>query len=155
MATVTTMWDMLDALVTAARTANPNGAVFDGVPVDDNTEDSELYIGVSDVDGEDPQKSVEEGEQNFQGTGKIKNERYTINCCAIARDGDGISSTARRAAGLLVTNLQTALLADPTVSATIGVLFVNFAIERVEQIQNDEGAVAFVYFSVAVLARLS
>lgn len=148
MAGVSTVPDVLDALVALARAALPDMQVLDGGTVRD-IEREAVSIGYTEDDDE---PAVEDVRDRAQLTSSPEDERYEIKCASWSWLGSETDMSAvRRRAYEFVDAINDALMADQT----LGGLVMEARIPTTSLVQNqvNRGATARVDFVIAIYAE--
>ena len=146
---------VIDALVTATRTSLPSLRVYDGVGISDDPGDW-LMIGVDDPD-------VESRRRTFAATARqewahanftARDEEGDVTCVAMSWNGDADIKAARDAVYATTAAVETVLRANPSLGVP-NVLWTSFGPDLdLSQMQGENGASAFVIFTVRFRARL-
>ena len=145
---------IIDALVTAARAALTDVAVYDGYGVSDDPGDF-LMIGVEDVDGQDQARSADSS-QTWAGTGigAPRDESGEITCAALSWNGDADQKAARDGAYAITAAVENLLRENPALGLPT-VLWTGYGSStQLTQDQSDGGAMALVVFRIAFRARI-
>lgn len=145
---------LIDALVTAARTALPSAQVYDGYGVTDDPGDF-LMVGVEDGSASGPAGSAE-SRQSWPHVGhQVRDEEGDVHCFAVSWNGDGDQKAARDAAFAITAAVENLLRADPSLGIAAQVMRTGFGTsQRLEQDQDQHGAIALVAFDIHFQARI-
>lgn len=145
--------DLIDALVTAARTALPATKVYDGFGVTDDPGDF-LMVGVEDADLETAATSANSEQQWAHSTGTARDESGELTCVALSWNGDGDAKVARDAAFAITAAVENLLRANPSLGIP-ELLWTGYgSTVELSQGQGKTGAEALVVFKVAFRARI-
>jgi len=145
---------LIDALVTAARTALPSALVLDGYGVTDDPGDY-LMVGVSDPDpdGDTESADVTQDQMAFGAT-RPRKEEGVVHMVAKSVDGGGNAKTARDAAYAIQEALATVLRTTDNAGVTGVLKLGNGSNLRLRQDQDDYGAVATLLYDIAFEAAI-
>lgn len=114
-----------------------------------------IMVGVSDID-ESPWDDAGSFDQEFHTFGGARSETGTVNIVALSRNGDADAATACTDVFALVTELTTAVRADPTLGVTgFDYLVAEIHSGNVRESENEEGAMASVSLTVSYQARIA
>jgi hypothetical protein len=137
-----------------AQLEDEDTLVHYGPGLTDDSPDTEVFIGVDNLDTEGFPKMVEEGQQELRVAGQTKDELFIVKNVIVVRNGDNNLRAAKTAAFTKIGLLETAARGDHTIAAA-GVLWVNIAVTDVDSaFTEDAGAVIRVYFDLQCRARI-
>lgn len=144
---------LIDALVSTFTSELTGLRVSDGMGVTDDPGDY-LMVGVEDpdVDGFSSSAEVSQEWANANYTGR--DETGDIKCAAMSWNGDGDITAARTAVYASLGLVETVLRQDPSLDLP-DLLWTGFGGSlQLNQIQDENGAVAMVLFSIHFRARI-
>jgi hypothetical protein len=145
---------LIDALVSAARTALPGVAVYDGYGVSDDPGDF-LMVGVEDVNSLSD-ASAADSQQEWAGVGSSapRDETGDVICTALSWNGNGDQKAARDGAFAIAEAVATLLRANPSLGIP-SLLWTSYGTTtQLNQNQDENGAEAAVIFRCHFRARL-
>lgn len=143
---------LFDALIAAAAAALPTTQVSDGIG---NTEypGDFLMIGISD-DGPNPSTAVRSRQKWANANGTARDEEGDITCLAVSWNGNADPKAARDGVYATKAAVENLLRANPSLGVA-GVLWTSAGTdENLEQDQDNNGAVAYLVFTIAYRARI-
>lgn len=146
---------LIDALVTAARTALPDALVSDGIGATDDPGDF-LMIGVEDPDIEGASFSADTRQDWANANYTTRDEQGEITCVALSWNGDGPegAKAARDGAYAISAAVETLLRANPSLGVD-GLLWTGFgSSSQLSQAQGSAGASALLVFRINFRARV-
>lgn len=146
---------LIDALVTAARTALPDALVSDGIGATDDPGDF-LMIGVEDPDIEGASFSADTRQDWANANYTTRDEQGEITCVALSWNGDGPegAKAARDGAYAISAAVETLLRANPSLDVD-GLLWTGFgSSSQLSQAQGSAGASALLVFRINFRARV-
>ena len=150
----TVLPDLIDALVTNARTALPDVLVYDGFGVDAEPGHQYLMIGVDDVDAKGSAWAANSEQVWANANYTSRDEEGVVVCAALAWNGDSDPKAARDGAFEVVGAVETMCRANPSLG--VAQLLWTSAGHRMElsQDQGESGAIAVVIFQIRYRARI-
>lgn len=143
---------LFDALIMAAIAALPGTQVSDGIG---NTEypGDFLMVGISD-DGPNPSTAVRSKQAWANANGTVRDEEGDITCLAVSWNGDADPKAARDGVYATKAAVENLCRANPSLGVS-GVLWASAGTdENLEQDQDNNGAVAYLVFTIAYRARI-
>ena len=143
---------LFDALVAGATSALPAIQVSDGIG---NTEypGDFLMVGISD-DGPNPSTAVRSKQAWANANHTARDEEGDITCLAVSWNGNGDPKAARDGVYATKAAVETLLRGNPSLGVT-GVLWTSAGTdENLEQDQDNNGAVAYLVFTIFYRARI-
>lgn len=152
------VFDLIDALVPALRTALPSVTVYDGWGNSDEAAGDFVMIGIEDADVEGAAFSADARQEwATAGSAGTRDETGEITCLALSWNGNSGEAGARQArASLKATTaaVENVLRANPSLGVD-GVLWTGYGSStQLTQDQSDGGAMALVVFRIAFRARI-
>jgi len=148
---------LIDALVTAARTALPSVLVFYGSGVTEDPGDY-LMVGISDPDNAGEFVDSADSEATWAGLGNhARDQKGNVWCVAASTNGgsdDAAQQVAVEAAYAIVAAIDTLVRSNPTLGTLVGGWAIHGSSERLSMSQSDYGAKARVAFQIYFQARL-
>ncbi|AGW41299.1 hypothetical protein O159_12200 [Leifsonia xyli subsp. cynodontis DSM 46306] len=153
--TASTIPVVIDALIASFGTALGDSNVFDGTGVTDNTLTDYVLVGVADPDGDSITESAT-SQQSWPWLGHaVRDETVVVHCVAVSWNGDGVAKTARDSVFNMLGTVTTAIQDNPSYGVS-GVLYVQGVTSMsLHQLQDENGAIAFLPFDVTVRSRIS
>lgn len=153
--TASTIPAVIDALVTLFSGALGATNVIDGPGVTDAKITDYVVVGVSDPDAD----SIGESATSVQGWAWLghvqRDETIVVHCVAVSWNGDTNQQQARNSVFSMLGTVTTAIQSDPTF-AVGGVLWCQGVTHvALHQLQDAEGAIAFLPFDVTIRSRIS
>lgn len=145
---------LMSAIVTTAKAQLPNLIVTDGWADSDDPGDY-LMIGVEDPDVDGYAESASSQQEWANANYTARDEEGDINCVALSWNGDADAGAARDAVYANVAALEDALRFNPP-QGLDDVLWTSImaAGGRLNQIQDNGGAVALLLFTIHFRARI-
>lgn len=153
--------DVIDYLVTlftgdatlGAAAAPDTVAVYDGPRIEQSPSQRNLYVGLTDPDGDEP--IAANSEQEWAALGKQAiTENLTIHCCAEAWSGETDVRTLRLAAYAIVHAVETLIRADPMLGGLVLFCEPVSGGTELRQEQTTQGVLVKVLFHIDAKARL-
>lgn len=133
-------------------------SVYDGPPIQDPSEERQLYIGHDEMRSDSSDVYAAEGTQVFQTMGGAREESFAILCAAVARTGDTDMKSQRDRAWSIVAAVENLIRLHESgsdITLNGAVLMSNISGDiRLQQIQTTTGAYVKVSFYVQCLARI-
>lgn len=131
--------------------------VYDGPPIEDPSDQLQLYIGYDEERADVDIFSVE-GSQTWQTMGGAREETLDILCCAVARSGELRIKTERDRALSIMAGVEqlirlNAVGADITLGGSVLVSQIAGPVKLL-QLQTKDGAYVKLSFHVQCLARV-
>ncbi len=144
--------DVMAALVSAATTALPDVAVFDGAATE-MAEGPMLFVGVDDPEITSWVAATSSQEWAL-ATMTARNEEATITCAVSTWAGDLAMATPRNQAFSIAGTVQT-LLRDPATFASItGLLWASYSKQTFRQYHDPLGSWCLLTFQLDFKARI-
>lgn len=131
--------------------------IYDGPPVEDPSDQLQLYIGYDEERSDVDIFSVE-GTQDWQTMGGAREETFSILCCAVARSGELRTKTERDRAFSIMAGVEqlvrlNAVGADITLGGAVLASQVAGNVKLL-QLQTTDGTYVKLSFHVQCIARI-
>lgn len=144
---------VISAIVDTAEAELPNLLVGDGWLVTADPGDY-LMVGVEDPDVEGYAQSATSEQSWANSNYTSRDEKGDVMCAALSWNGDGDARAARDAVYATLAAVEDMLRANPSLGVD-DLLWTSFGqSQRLNQIQDNGGAVALVLFSIHFEARI-